>query len=346
MKALVKYQDGPGNMDIRDIPEPQPAEGQVKIEIKEAGICGSDLHIYNSDIAIPVNPPVVPGHEFSGVVAAVGTGVTKFKPGDRVVAEAAYYYCRDCRYCRQGFYNLCIRKKSLGYWFDGAFEAYTIAEEANVHLLPDEIDFVSGAMLEPLACCTHAVYDCCHIEAGDVVLVSGPGAIGLIAAQIAKAEGAEVVITGTAADKERLEKARELGIHHAVDIQEEDIKEFIDALTDGYGADVVLECSGSEPGIQSGLELIKKRGYYCQIGLTGKPITFDIEQICYKEIHFSGSMASTYLNWEKGIKLVRQGLVRLSPLLTHRVKLEEWEKAFQMFRRKEGIKLFLDTVQN
>lgn len=343
MKALVKYKDGPGNMELRDIPEPQPGEGQIKIEIKETGICGSDLHIYNSDIAIPVKTPVVPGHEFSGVVSSIGPGITKFKPGDRVVAEAAYFYCRDCKYCREGFYNLCVHKKSLGYWYNGTFERYTIVEEANVHLLPDEIDFLSGAMLEPLACCTHAIYDCCHIEAGDVVLVSGPGAIGLIAAQIAKAEGAEVIITGTNADTERLQKAGELGVPHAVNIQEEKIKEIVDNLTDGYGVDVVLECSGSEAGIRSGLELVKKRGYYCQIGLTGKPVMFDIEQICYKEIHFSGSMASIYLNWEKGIKLLKQGLVQLRPLATHHIRLEEWEKAFQMFQNKEGIKLFLET---
>ena len=114
MKALVKYADGPGNMEIRDIPEPEPGPGQVKIEVKEAGVCGSDLHIYNSDIAIPVKTPVVPGHEFSGIVTEIGEGVTRFKPGDRVVSEAVYFYCKDCLYCKTGFYNLCIHKRSLG----------------------------------------------------------------------------------------------------------------------------------------------------------------------------------------------------------------------------------------
>lgn len=345
MKALVKYKDGPGNMEIRDIPEPEPGTGQIKIEVKEAGICGSDLHIYNSDIAIPTKPPVVPGHEFSGIVSAVGEGVTKFKPGDRVVAEAVYFYCRDCLYCRMGFYNLCIHKRSLGYWFNGAFARCTIVEEHSAHILPDDIDFLTGAMLEPLACCTHAVYDCCHIEAGDVVLVSGPGSIGLIAAQVAKAEGARVIITGTDIDEERLEMARKLGIDYAVNIQKEDVQGLINKLTDGYGADVVLECSGSEAGVRTGLEFIKKRGYFCQIGLTGKPILFDIETICYKEIHFSGSMASRYLNWEKGIKLVQQGLVALAPLASHRMPLERWEEAFAMFRKKEGLKLML-SAQN
>lgn len=341
MKALVKYQKGPGNMEIRDIPEPEPGPGQIKVKVVEAGICGSDLHIYNDDIAITVRPPVVPGHEFSGVVTEVGEGVTDFKPGDRVVSEAVYYYCHKCHYCRTGFYNLCIDKKSLGYWQNGAFAEYTLIEEQNLHHLPDDIDFLTGAMLEPLACCTHAVYDCCHIEAGDVVLVSGPGAIGLMAAQVAKAEGARVIVTGTNADEDRLQMARELGCDYAVNLQKENVKELVEKLTGGYGADVVLECSGSEAAVRSGMELLKKRGYYCQIGLTGKPITFDIETICYKEIHFSGSMASRYLNWEKGMKLIQQGLVKLAPLASHHFKLDDWEAAFQMFREKKGLKLIL-----
>lgn len=345
MKALVKYKDGPGNMELRDIPEPEPGPGQVKIEVKEAGICGSDLHIYNSDIAIAMKPPVVPGHEFSGVVSAVGEGVTKFKPGDRVVSEAVYFYCWDCLYCRQGYYNLCINKRSLGYWYNGAFEKYTIVEEKNAHILPDDIDFLTGAMLEPLACCTHAIYDCCHVEAGDVVLVSGPGAVGLTAAQVAKAEGAKVIVTGTDVDEERLQAAKTLGIDYTINVQQQELKKLVNELTDGYGVDVVLECSGSEAGIRSGLEMIKKRGWFCQIGLTGKPITFDIETICYKELHFSGSMASRYLNWEKGIKLIQQGLVKLAPLASHHLPLEEWETAFQMFREKKGLKLILKAPQ-
>ncbi len=346
MKGLVKYKAGPGNMEIRDVPEPTPGPGQIKIEVKEAGICGSDLHIYNADIAIAQNPPVITGHEFSGVVAAIGEGVTKFKVGDRVVSEAVFDYCGDCLYCRTGFYNLCINKRSLGYWYDGAFAKYTVVKESNAHILPDNIDFVTGAMLEPLACCTHAIYDCCHIEAGDVVLVPGPGAVGLTAAQVAKAEGATVIVTGTAVDGERLKVAKELGIDYAVNIQEEDIEKLVMDLTDGYGVDVVLECSGSEPGIRQAMQLMKKRGYYVQIGLTGKPITFDIETICYKEPHFSGSMASRYVNWEKGIKLVQSGKVKLAPLVSHHLPLEQWEEAFQMFREKKGMKLILQAPED
>ena len=341
MKALVKYQKGPGNMEVRDIPEPVPGAGQVKVKVKKAGICGSDLHIFNDDIAIAVRPPVVPGHEFSGVVTEVGEGVTEFRPGDRVVSEAVYDYCGSCLYCRTGFYNLCTNKKSLGYWYNGAFAEYTLIKESNLHHLPDDIDFLTGAMLEPLACCIHAIYDCCHIEAGDLVLISGPGAIGLMAAQTAKAAGARVVVTGTDADTERLRMAVELGSDYAVNIQRENADELIERLSGGWGADVVLECSGSEAAVRSGMKLLKKRGWYCQIGLTGRLIPFDIETICYKELHFSGSMASRYLNWEKGMQLIRQGLVKLAPLASHHFRLDDWEEAFRMFREKKGLKLIM-----
>lgn len=341
MKALVKYQKGPGNMEVRDIPEPVPGAGQVKVKVKKAGICGSDLHIFNDDIAIAVRPPVVPGHEFSGVVTEVGEGVTEFRPGDRVVSEAVYDYCGSCLYCRTGFYNLCTNKKSLGYWYNGAFAEYTLIKESNLHHLPDDIDFLTGAMLEPLACCIHAIYDCCHIEAGDLVLISGPGAIGLMAAQTAKAAGARVVVTGTDADMERLRMAVELGSDYAVNIQRENADELIERLSGGWGADVVLECSGSEAAVRSGMKLLKKRGWYCQIGLTGRLIPFDIETICYKELHFSGSMASRYLNWEKGMQLIRQGLVKLAPLASHHFRLDDWEEAFRMFREKKGLKLIM-----
>ena len=344
MKGLVKYQDGPGNMELRDIPEPTPGPGQIKVQVQYAGICGSDLHIYDSNIAITTRPPVVTGHEFSGIVAEVGEGVTDFKPGDRIVAEAVYHYCGTCKYCRDGFYNLCVEKLSFGYVYNGAFERYTIVEQKNAHHLPDEIDLLSAAMLEPLACVCHGVYDQCHLEAGNVVLVSGPGAIGLMAAQVAKAEGCEVILTGTDVDEERLEVARKLGIHHVVNIQKDDLKKLVSDLTNGYGVDVVLECSGSEPGVRSGMELIRKRGWFCQIGLTGKPITFEIETVCYKELHFSGSMASRFVNWEKGMALLRLGLVDLKPLATDLFPLEDWEKAFQMFREKKGLKLIFQPT--
>jgi len=332
-------------MEIRDVPAPNPGPGQVKIEVKEAGICGSDLHIYHSDIAIPVNPPVITGHEFSGVIVETGEGVTKFKPGDKVVSETAFHYCGVCDYCREGFYNLCVERKTLGYWYNGVFTRYTVVPEARVHKIPEGVSFTTAAMTEPLACVVHAIYDLTKIVAGDVVLVTGPGAIGIMAAQVAKAQGATVIVVGTEIDTKRLEMAKQLGADYTVNIQKENINELAADLTNSYGVDVVLECSGSAPGVDMSLNLIKKRGYFTQIGLPGKKIEFDIEKICYKELHFSGSMGSRNASWRKAIQLLKEGKVELEPLAATKLSILEWEKAFKMFENKEGFKVILTPVE-
>ena len=341
MKALVKHALGPGNMEIRDVPEPVPGPGQVKLEVKEAGICGSDIHIYHSDIAIPLNPPVITGHEFAGVVAENGPGCYRFKPGDRVVSETAFHYCGLCDFCREGFYNLCVERRTLGYWFNGVFARYTVVPEARLHAIPEGVDFTSAAMTEPLACVTHAIYDLTRIVAGDVVLVSGPGSVGVMAAQVAKAHGATVVVSGTNVDEARLEAAKRLGADHIVNVEKENLIEFLKPLTRGYGPDVVLECSGSPYAVDAGLNAIKKRGWFTQIGLPGKKIEFDIEKICYKELHFSGSLGSRNASWRKALQLLSEGKVNVRPLVTDKFSILEWKSAFGMFENKKGGKIYL-----
>ena len=339
MKALVKYEMKPHALEIRDIPIPEPGPGQIRVKVEYAGICGSDLHIYHNSIAITTRPPVVVGHEFSGFVDKVGSGVQGWKEGDRIVAEAVYHRCGVCKYCRTGKYNLCLDKLSFGYVYNGCFERYTIVEDYNAHHLPDDIDMISGAMIEPMACVARGIYDQCHLEAGFTVLVSGPGPIGLMAAQIAKAEGCEVIVTGTGVDEERLAIAKQLGIDHAVNIEKENLKELVDSLTDGYGVDAVLECSGSQAGINSGLSLVRKCGWFVMIALAGRPITFDIEAMNYKELHFSGSIASTYSNWEKCLWLLHHRKVQLAPLATGIYRLDDWKQAFEDMENKKGLKL-------
>jgi L-iditol 2-dehydrogenase len=341
MKALVKFAEGDGNMEIRDVPEPIIKPGQVKIEVKQAGICGSDLHIYHNDIEIPIKPPVITGHEFSGVVTEVGKGVTDWKPGDRVTSETAVSFCGECVYCLTGFYNLCKERKTLGYWYNGAFAKYTLVPQERVHALPNNIDFVTGAMLEPLACVTHAVLELTRITTGGTVLVIGPGAIGLNALQVAKAQGARVIVSGTSADRERLKIAEQLGAYCTVNVQKEDLQKVIADMTKGLGVDTVFECTGVASGVNDGLKVISKQGKYTQIGLFGKPVTIDFEKICYKELKVTGSLGSCRISWEKAIQLVEQGKVQLKPLVTHQFSIVEWKKAFEMYEKKEGIKFML-----
>ena len=345
MLALVKYAAGPGNMEIRDVPEPSPKAGEIKVQVKHAGICGSDLHIYHSDIDIPVNPPVTIGHEFSGVITELGEGVEGFKVGERIVSETAVEFCGTCPYCRIGYYNLCNDRRTLGYWFNGAFAAYTVVPARNVHRIPDNVSDISAAMTEPLACVVHAVNDLCRIIPEDLVLVTGPGAIGINAMQVAKAYGARVIMSGTSKDVPRLALAKELGADFVVNIEKESLEDLVMAQSGGYGADVVLECSGAAPAINSALLLIKKRGYFTQIGLPSGKIDFDINRVCFKELHFSGSLGSRKSAWERGLALQASGKVNLVPLADVHLPLSEWEEAFRRFDAKEGCKVFLDPTK-
>jgi L-iditol 2-dehydrogenase len=345
MKALVKFSRGEGNVEIREVSEPTPGRGQVKVEVKAAGICGSDLRIYHDNTPVPINPPVTMGHEFSGVITEVGEGVTEWKIGDRVVSETAYSVCGKCHYCSTGNYHMCSSRKGLGYFVNGVFAKYAILPQERLHMLPDNIDFVSGALLEPLACVTHAVLEQTSITAGDVVLVVGPGAIGLGALQLAKLQGAVTIVAGTSRSRERLKFAKELGADYTIDVQEEDLEKFISSLTKGKGVDVVLECSGSAKAADNALKVIRKQGQFTQIGLFGKPITINFESICNKELYVRGSMGSKWTSWEKIIGLVEGDKIKTKELVSHQFPLTEWKKAFEIFENREGLKVILMPVE-
>ncbi|OPZ62166.1 MAG: D-arabitol-phosphate dehydrogenase [Firmicutes bacterium ADurb.Bin506] len=344
MKGLFKTAPGPGNMEIRETPKPSPGPGQVMVKVEYTGICGSDLHIFHSDIAIPVRPPVITGHEFSGTIAELGEGVTGWKVGDRVTSETAVIRCDVCEFCRSGFYNVCPERRTLGYWVSGAFANYVVVPARNLHALPDSVSFLIGAMTEPTACCVHAVNELTDIRGGDVVAIIGPGSIGLICAQLARVEGAEVVVLGTSRDAERLKAAEKCGVRATIDVNAQDPVKELAALTRGRGPDVVIECSGAAAGTRLGLELVRRRGQFTQVGLFGKQIELDFERICYKELKVTGSIGSIWSAWNKALHFMERGLIDLSFLATDILPLTEWQEGFRRFEAKEGLKIFLRPV--
>lgn len=343
MKALVKTEHGFGNLEIQDKSEPTPGKDQVKIEVKYAGICGSDIHTYEGHYKVAV--PVTLGHEFSGEVVEIGEGVTEFKLGDRVTSETTFYICGECEYCKSEDYNLCNHRKGLGTQQDGGFTKYLIARKESVHHIPENVDYQSAAMTEPLACTHHAVAKT-RITQGDIAIVIGPGPIGLLTAQVAKSQGATVIITGLTNDKVRLDKAKELGIDYTVNTQEENLKELVNSLTDGYGAHVVFECSGAVPATKQGLDLLRKKGQYCQIGIFAQPeIQFDLEKIIQKEIRVVGSRSQKSADWEPSLALMNDGLVNAKALVTHEFDITQWDEAYQAIKSGEAIKVLLTPIK-
>jgi len=341
MRAVVKYAHGRGKVELREVPEPSPGPDEVMIEVKAAGICGSDLHIYDGDIRLPIRPPVIMGHEFSGVIAEVGSSVTKWRPGDRVTSETSIHVCGECLPCRTGNYNICAEKRLLGYWFDGAFAEYCIVPSRLVHRLPDNVDFPSGALCEPLACCVNGVIEKTCIHPGDTVVIAGPGPIGLLSLQIAKAQGASVILCGLSRDAERLRLGEKLGADSAINVEEEDPIQVVKEMAGGEGADVFIECSGSPNAVRMGLQLVRRGGQYTQIGLVGGPFSLDFGLIAYKEVTVRGSLGQRWTSWRTALRMLSDGLVRAKPLISDVLPLSKWEMGFQKARRKEGVKIIL-----
>lgn len=343
MKAVMKLKPGPGNIGLEDIAEPKPAAGQVLIKVAAAGICGTDLHIYHDEFK--TQPPVVLGHELSGEVAAVGNKVEGLTPGTRVTTETYFSTCGVCRYCRTGHENLCLARRSIGSGVNGGFTNFVVVPAENVHPLPENLSFEAGALTEPLACVVHGVLSTPTVRPGDVAVIAGPGAIGLLTLQVVKAAGATVVVLGTNADAGRLELAKSLGVDHTLNVQQEDPDTLIRELTlEGHGADVVYECSGAGPAAQQLLELVRRRGRYVQIGLFGKAVAWDLDQVCYKELIVTGSNASVPSAWLRALQLLETGAVRTDALITDTFPVTEWRAAFERFDSKQGVKLLLTPV--
>lgn len=343
MKAVMKVAPGVGNIELRDIPEPVPGPGQVKIRVQAAGICGTDLHIYKDEFRS--RPPVVLGHEVAGEIAEVAPDITTLQPGLRVTTETYYATCGTCMYCRRGQANLCLNRLSIGSGVNGGFTQYVVVPAGNIHLLPPEVDFQAGALTEPLACVVHAVLSVPTIAPGDVAVIAGPGAIGLLTLQVIKAAGAVAVVLGTDADAHRLALARTLGADYILNVQHDTPETLIADITqEGLGADVVYECSGAGAAAAQLLQLVRRRGRYVQIGLFGRPIAWDMDQVCYKELVVTGSNASVPSAWDKALKLLAAGVVDTAPLISSTFPITDWERAFQTFEDRSGVKTLLTPV--
>ena len=339
MKAVVKYAEGKENIELRDVPEPAVGDDEVKIKVEAAGICGSDLHIYTWDIGIPTRVPFIIGHEFSGIITEVGKNVKRFKGGERVTAENSRSVCGHCRYCMTGNYNLCKERRATGYAFDGAFTSYCVVPEERIHLLPENVDFITAALTDPSACAYHAVQELTGVNAGDIVLITGAGAMGLFSLQYVKANGGIAIITGLAKDRKRLDLAKELGADVTVDVSRGDLTDIVLDMSNGEGVDVALECSGAEEAAKECLELLRRQGKYTQIGIFGHPVTFDLDRVLYGEVRLIGSFSQKYTAWSAAIKLFSQGKILTKPLVTDILPLEQWEEGFRRSFEGKAIKV-------
>ena len=324
MLAVVKAGPGADNVRLESVPEPNAEPGFARIRVIATGICGTDIHIAHDEYAH--DAPVVMGHEILGVVDAVGDRNDATLLGKRVATETYFSTCGICDYCRAGRPNLCPNRRSIGSFENGGFTRYLVVPIKNLHPLPDFLDEIEGVLSEPLACVTQCLCDPSVVNPGDRVLVTGPGAMGQLSAQVAKAEGGHVTLAGLEKDAERLAVAASLGITITT------------ATPEPNSFDVVIECSGSAIAAGNALRAARRGGRYVQIGIFGKDVTLPFDQVLYKELLVTSGFASTPTSWRRAMALIEQKLVTLRPLVTRQVPITRWHDAFGAAAKGEGIK--------
>lgn len=344
MQALLKLSHRVGDVALRQVPEPTTGPQDVKIAIKATGICGTDIHHVADEY--PSRPPVILGHECAGQVVEVGSEVVGVNAGDRVTAIPFAVTCGHCRYCREGELGLCPERIAFGSFMDGAFAEFMVIPATAVLLLPDNVDYPIGALAEPLANGVKATYESTIIQPGARVLVSGPGPIGLLAALLARLQGATVILVGTANDAGRLDLARRLGIDRTLTTGTDDVQQAVFDLTGGEGVDVLFECAGAATAVRDAFALVRKRGQITQLGLIGRPIDLPYDQVVLRDIRVVGSFGNSRRSWEHALTLMRDTALPLAALISAVLPLSGWERGFDMVRRQAGLKVLLTPNAN
>ncbi len=343
MKAVVKYGKGKGMIEIRDIPEPKiQREDEVLIEVKAVSVCGSDLHIYHD--THPYWPPIVLGHEFSGVIVEVGKGVKGWKVGDRIVTETRTGSCGICYMCQSGFPQVCEQKRPYGIGIDGAYTKYVVGPARLLHRLPDNIPFEVGAVVEPTAICVTSILERSRLQAGESVLITGPGPIGLISLAVTKTAGARWIgITGTSSDEGiRFEKARELGVDLTIVVDKEDPVQRVLEVTNGLGVDLLIETSGNGKAISQAFEIVRRMGRVCAIGISGKEaVSIPYDRGIFKALRYDFCFSSSWTAWETTLGLTSKGLLPIEKIITHKFPIDKWEEAFHLLENLQAAKVIL-----
>lgn len=323
MKAAVYH--GPQDLRVEEVPVRELKDNEVKIQVKYCGICGTDIHIFHGDGGCcDVTPPLVPGHEFSGVVAEVGSKVKTVKVGDRVTGDPNDM-CGECYFCKSGMQHFCKNNIGVGTTVDGGFAEYVIMRKKQVYKVSDDLSFIEAAMTEPISCCLHGI-DLCNIKAGDTVLVIGGGPIGMIMMQLAKNAGASKVIMSEPVEEKR-EQALKLGATKTIDPLHEDVEAVLAEYCENVN--VVIECVGNVHTQADAVRFAGKGATIMYFGLAAPEESFPIrpDDIFKKELHITSSYINPY-SFERAIQILESGTVELESLITNVVPLDDIADVF------------------
>jgi threonine 3-dehydrogenase len=339
MRALAKVQAGPGvELIERQVPEPGP--GEVLLRVDAASICGTDLHLFQWDEWAAENlvPPRILGHELAGTVVGIGAGVSRVREGDLVGVES-HLFCWECAQCQRGEMHLCRDLRVIGVHVDGGFAEHVVIPEANA-VESNGLDPAVVALQEPMGNAVHAAF--AEPIEGRTVLVTGCGPIGLCAVGIARAAGASLVVS-TDTEPYRLELARTMGADLALDASDPGTEARIMEATGGDGVEVVLEMSGSPRALDQALRVITRGGRVSLLGIFNGAVPIELsESVIMQGLRLHGIFGRRiYDTWERTQALLRSGALDVTPIITHRLDLSEWPKAFELLASRHAGKVVL-----
>ncbi|MEM4846673.1 MAG: alcohol dehydrogenase catalytic domain-containing protein [Thermosphaera sp.] len=335
----------PGEMVLIEKPVPEPGFAEVLIRIEAVAVCGTDLEILHKGLPalieneLPFNKNHIVGHEYVGTVVKLGPTVDEFVVGDRVVVEV-HNGCGRCERCRHGMYTSCLnygrrdkQHRANGFTTDGAFAEYAVNHINTVLKLPDHVSWEEGTLVVTAGTAMYAIDVLGGLIAGETMVVTGPGPIGLMAVACGKALGAEVILTGTRDN--RLELGRRLGADHTVNVRNEDPVEAVKRYSGG-GVDLVVECSGAGNAVNEALYMLKRGGKACLAAFSSEMVAFDAAHMVRNNIYLYGIRGEGQGAVKRGLALVAQGKVDCKPFITHRFKLADLPEALRTAEHRIG----------
>lgn len=349
MKALVKYGYGKGETELRDVTIPDIGADDILIEVKAAGICGSDIAFDAGGHENLLKPPVILGHEFSGVIAKKGSNVKDWQIGDRVVSENTGYICGKCYACSNSDYLSCSERLGIGYGMDGGFTNYVkIPGEVlrrmphPIFKIPDKISFEEAAIFDPCCNAYKAVVQESTFLPGEDLAVFGVGPLGLFAIQVGKVAGAANIISiGLSKDMERFKIAQKLGATNIIMADREDVIEKVREITNGEGVSLVVDCAGVAVVLKQAIEITRNTGQIVKVGYDENPLNFSLDPILDKNISIKGHFGYNYISWKNVIKLAEKGLLDMKSMISHTLPLTRWKEGFDLVRNQKAVKVIL-----
>ncbi len=334
MRAAV-FTGANAPLRLETIPRPDPAAGEILVKVTACGLCHSDLHYMDHGVPTFKKPPLVLGHEISGVVVRAGAGVDEARVGTSVLL-APVTSCGECAMCRTGRENVCARQKMLGNTIDGGFAEYVVAPARDAFEIPADVPAEEACIVaDALTTAFHGVTHRARVEAGEQVVVMGCGGLGLNVVQVAALVGARVVAVDV--DPRKLALARELGAAAAIDAREGDTAKRVRAETGG-GADVAVEAIGNPKTQEQALSSLRTGGRLLLLGFAAENMSLPGGRVTYREITVIGTLGCRPIDFPVVLDLVRRGRLSVGPLVTHRHALASINEGYDALRRGEGVR--------